>query len=127
MELSKVAEEAGLALQQRGPVNRFGQGNAEGGETANVARALATRMFEAQEGEIFTAADDAGHLVAKLVEVTRPDPSRDPEALAAVQDSLVNAINGDLLTGFVTALRQDASITVNQALIEQVVTGHGAY
>ena len=116
VELAKIAEDEGLIVARRGPVDRFGQGPL--GE--RVSRALAERLFELDKGAVAAVAGDAAWLVAKLVEVERPDPSAEAETFDAVGEQLSQTMNGDLLSSFSAALRAETAITVNRALLEDL-------
>lgn len=115
VELSKIAVDEGLSLFLRGPVDRFGQG-----EAVQVSRALAGRMFEMTLGDVASIAGENGWLVAKLADISRPDPGSEPEALETVNERVVESINGDLLASFSTALREETEITVNSVLIQEL-------
>ncbi len=66
-----------------------------------------------------TAAAAEGHLLAKLIEVVAADPGSDPDAMAAVRESLNSTLQGDLLEQFLTTMRGEYGVEINdQALAE---------
>ena len=116
--LEKIAEDEGLDLQVRGPVDRGGQGDG-----ISVSRELAGKLFELEPGGVTMAQDGAGYIVAKLVDVNRPAPASDPEGLSGLRDDLARNLENDLMTEFAEALSQDYGITINTRLVDDLVAG----
>ncbi len=113
-EFEIIATEAGLTVSQTLPITRF--------ETAvenTPSPALAAKLFQIGIGEVTTAAAAEGHLLAKLIEVVAADPGSDPDAMAAVRESLNSTLQGDLLEQFLTTMRGEYGVEINdQALAE---------
>ena len=61
-------------------------------------------------------------MVAELIEIVPPDPASDPEVAGAVRDSLATGMQGDLLDQFLAALRKEHSVTVNEAVMREVLS-----
>jgi peptidyl-prolyl cis-trans isomerase D len=113
-EFEIIATEAGLTVSRTQPVTRF--------ETAvqnTPSPALAAKLFQIGIGEVTTAAAAQGHLVAKLTEVVAADPDSDPDAVAAVRESLVGTLQSDLLEQFLATMRGEYGVQIkDQALAE---------
>jgi peptidyl-prolyl cis-trans isomerase D len=113
-EFEIIATEAGLTVSQTQPITRF--------ETAvenTPSPALAAKLFQIGIGEVTTAAAAQGHLVAKLTEVVAADPDSDPDAVAAVRESLVGTLQSDLLEQFLATMRGEYGVQIkDQALAE---------
>lgn len=118
LSLGKIAEDEGLEVVTRGPVNRFGQGDG----AAGASRDLISRLFEIGKGEVAVAQDETGFLVIKLLEIERPATSEKPEVLSTIEERLAAEMNDDLLSSFSLALRQTYDVSVNGSLIEEVLT-----
>ncbi len=116
--LTKLAEEEGLSLVTRGPLNRFGQGE----DAAGASSDLLSTLFELDEGAVDVASEQTGFLVVKLTGIDRPAPSDRPDSLSTIEERLAAELNDDLISGFSLALRQTYDVTVNGALIQEVVT-----
>ena len=117
--LGKLAEDEGLQVTTRGPMNRFGQTD---GASGRASSDVISKLFEIGEGDLVVAAEDQGFLVAKLVEILRPKPSDRREALSTIEERLASDLNDDLLSSFSLALRQSYDVTVNGNLIEETLT-----
>ena len=115
--LSKIAEDEGLSVTRRGPVNRFGQGD----DGSRMSGDLVSKLFELKQGDVAVAQDDPGFLVIKLVEVVQPKPSDRPDAFSTIEERLATELNDDILSSFSLALRQTHNVTLNSVLIEEVL------
>ncbi len=113
-EFEIIATEAGLTVSQTQPITRF-----ETAVESTPSPALAAKLFQIGIGEVTTAAAAQGHLVAKLTEVVAADPDADPDAVAAVRESLVDTLQSDLLEQFLATMRGEYGVEINdQALAE---------
>ncbi len=113
-EFEIIATEAGLTVSQTQPITRF-----ETAVESTPSPALAAKLFQIGIGEVTTAAAAQGHLVAKLTEVVAADPDSDPDAVAAVRESLVDTLQSDLLEQFLATMRGEYGVEINdQALAE---------
>ncbi len=115
-ELETLAAEAGLVVSTTAPITRF--------ETA-LARtpspALASKLFRIRPGEVTTATASEGHIVAKLIEIQPADPAGNADDVAAVEEGLTGALQGDLLEQFITTLRAEYGVTVNERMLEDLL------
>ena len=115
-EFEVVAAEAGLTVAQTKPVTRF--------ETAGASTpspTLASKLFRVSVGEVTTATAAEGHLVAKLIEVVAADPYTDPDAVAAVRESLVGALQGDLLEQFLATMRGEYGVEIKEQALDDLL------
>ena len=113
-EFEVVAAEAGLTVAKTKPINRF-----ETAAANTPSPALASKLFQIVVGEVTTSPAAEGHLVAKLIEVVAADPDSDPDAVAAVRESLVDTLQSDLLEQFLATMRGEYGVEINdQALAE---------
>ena len=112
-DFDALAREAGLSVSTTDPVTR----SAEGGQ---MPAALAGALFDLSVGETVASAQD-GVVVAQLVEVREADPQNNPEALAQVRRSLRQGLQGDILTQFANALRQQYGVRVNRTQLDNAL------
>ena len=115
-EFEVVAAEAGLTVAQTEPMTRF--------ETAvpNIpSPTLASKLFQIGVGEVTTATAAEGHLVAKLIEVVAADPYTDPDTMAAVRESLVGALQGDLLEQFMATMRGEYGVEIKEQALDELL------
>ncbi len=115
-ELETLAAEAGLVVSTTAPITRF-----ETAPARTPSPALASKLFRIQPGEVTTATAPEGHIVAKLIEIQPADPAANADDVAAVKDGLTGALQGDLLEQFVTTLRAEYGVTVNERMIEDLL------
>ncbi len=114
--LADLASEAGLTVAMTAPMTRF--------DTAvekTPSPVLASKLFQIQNGEVTTATAPEGHVVAKLIEIVAADPLTDPDTLAAVREGLVGALQNDLLDQFLTTLRAEYGVKINQRELDALL------
>ena len=115
-EFEAVAAEAGLTVARTQPVTRF--------DTATPripSPTLASKLFQVSVGAVTTATAAEGHLVAKLIEVVAADPYTDPDAVAAVRESLVGALQGDLLEQFLATMRGEYGVEIKEQALDELL------
>lgn len=115
-DFETVAAEAGLKVIATEPLSRF-----DSRSKNNPAPSLPGKLFQMQPGEITTAQATEGHLVAKLDKIIPADPSASPADLADLQDSVVTALQSDLLEQFAASLRLRYGVTVNNRQLENAL------
>ncbi len=115
-EFTVVATEAGLAVAQTKPVTRF-----ETAAANTPSPNLASKLFQIVVGEVTTAIATEGHLVAKLIEVVPADPYTDPDTVAAVRESLVGALQGDLLEQFLASMRGEYGVEIKEQALNDLL------
>ena len=112
--MAAVAEAEGLTVTVTDPVTR------QQTEVPGLpSRELASKLFEIAKGEITTAAAPDGYLVAKLVEIRPVDLSTEAEAVAGLQGTLAESLQSDLLSGFISALREQTGVQVYERVVEE--------
>ncbi len=115
-EFEVVAAEAGLTVAQTKPVTRF-----ETAAANTPSPTLAAKLFQIVVGEATTATAAEGHLVAKLIEVVAADPYTDPDTVAAVRESLVGSLQGDLLEQFLATMRGEYGVEIKDQALENLL------
>ncbi len=115
-EFAVVAAEAGLTVARTKPVTRF-----ETAAASTPSPALASKLFQIAVGGVTTASAAEGHLVAKLVEVVTANPYIDPETVAAVRESLVGALQGDLLGQFMATMRGEYGVEIKEQVLNDLL------
>ena len=115
-EFEVVAAEAGLTVAQTKPVTRF-----ETAVASTPSPTLASKLFRVSVGAVTTATAAEGHLVAKLIEVVAADPYTDPDAVAAVRESLVGALQGDLLEQFLATMRGEYGVEIKEQALDDLL------
>jgi peptidyl-prolyl cis-trans isomerase D len=115
-EFATAATEAGLTVAQTKPVTRF-----ETAAARTPSPTLAAKLFQIVVGEVTTAPAAGGHLVAKLIQVVAADPYSDPDTVAAVRESLVGALRGDLLEQFMTTMRGEYGVEIKKRALNDLL------
>ncbi len=115
-ELEALAAEAGLVVSTTAPITRF-----ETAPARTPSPALASKLFRIQPGEVTTATAPEGHIVAELIEIQPADPAGNAADVAAVKEGLTGALQGDLLEQFITTLRAEYGVTVNERMLEDLL------
>ena len=115
-ELETLAAEAGLVVSTTAPITRF-----ETAPARTPSPTLASKLFRIRPGEVTTATAPVGHIVAKLIEIRPADPAANADAVAAVKEGLTGALQGDLLEQFITTLRAEYGVTVNERMLEDLL------
>jgi peptidyl-prolyl cis-trans isomerase D len=115
--LESLAAAEGLTYGTTDPIAR-----ADTGSLDRDLRELGAKLFELADGEITTAGNQGGYLVARLIKIEPVDPSSNPEALEELQEELARSLRSDLLSGFVGSLREDFGVTVNTPVLEAALS-----
>jgi peptidyl-prolyl cis-trans isomerase D len=120
MTLAAAAEKAGLPVHRLPPVGRATP--AEG-----VPQILVDRLFgltpgekPMRKGEATMVETPDGFMVAVLADIQDPDPKADPVGYGAVQQALAQAMQQDVQTAYVSAVRERATYHVNQAAVDNL-------
>ena len=90
------------------------------GLTSGVSPQLVSALFNLKADEIAVVDTQGGAFVAKLVEVRGPE-SADQATLDGLKAELGQAIEGDILAGFVQSLRGEIGVEIDQQLIEDTM------
>jgi peptidyl-prolyl cis-trans isomerase D len=107
-----------------GPITRFGQplDRFHMVDTGRLSAQMLGKLFSSKPGEVFTADVGDGVVVARLKEVTVPQPVGQ---LAATRDeinnSLRNAMAGDLVEQMNAEFTKRYPVDVNETVVDQMV------
>ena len=114
-EIAEIAEQEGVSVQQTQPLTRTQQG---------PSADLVSQLFELEVGEVAVAGGEAAQYVAVLREIRGADPSSDSEGLQEVADRLNQDLSGELLALYSNDLQQRFGVTINDAAIQDVLSGY---
>ncbi len=117
IEFKTLAAEEGYSVTTTEPLNRF-----EAVASRTPSPALPSKLFQIKPGEVATVTAPDGHIVAKLVEIRPADPMRNKDDVTTLQESLADTLQGDVLEQFVTTLRSEYGVTVNERQLEALLT-----
>jgi len=112
--LAEAAKEAGLGSREVGGLQRDQRQNAA------VPPEILAPVFELKQNEATMAPTRDGFAVAQLLEITRPDPDAEPDALRSLRSQVEQAMAQDLEAQWLAALRARADVRVNQRLVETI-------
>ena len=114
--LEKLGKEAGYKIEISEPLSRF-----ESDPARSFASALTSKLFDLSPNEIDTVAATDSHIVLQLVEITKVNPASKETEVAALRESLSNAMRNDLVEQFVETLRGEYGVVVDQVVIDNVM------
>ncbi len=112
--LDDAATVAGVRAERTPPIGRSTP-------TEGVAAELVQPLFGMKLNDATMIETPSGFLVAKLVEVTSPDPATDPAGAGQMRTALTRSIDQDIEITYAAALRDRAKPTVNQAMLESLI------
>jgi peptidyl-prolyl cis-trans isomerase D len=116
-DFATLAAAEKLTVQQTEPITRF-----ESNPQRTPSALLSQQLFDIAEGEVTTTATGSGQVVARLKEVLPPESAGRDEKLAQVQAQLTESLQNDIFQQFLGALQQEFDVTINQRLVDQVLT-----
>ena len=119
--LESAVSALGLAVIPEGPFTRAGSGLAEG-----RPRSLPEVAFELSSGKRGLAESDNAVAVIELVEVLAANPIADAPARTQLASSLGADIDSDLFSGLLESLRGAYPVSVDRAIVEQVLQSQTA-
>jgi len=114
--LAAAAASANLTADQVGPIGR----EAPTGTASPVPEELLPALFATPQGQTTMVPTRRGYAVAQVLEVLRPDPGADAEALANARRAAQQQVAGDLEVLFAAAVRARVNARVNAGLMQQV-------
>jgi peptidyl-prolyl cis-trans isomerase D len=114
--LAAAAASANLPADRIGPIGR----EAPTGTASPVPEELLPALFATLQGQTTMVPTRRGYAVAQVLEVLRPDPDAEPEALANARRAAQQQVAGDLEVLFAAALRARVNARVNAGLMQQV-------
>ncbi|MFT5488404.1 MAG: peptidyl-prolyl cis-trans isomerase D [Paracoccaceae bacterium] len=111
--LSEAGKKHNLLVANSKPVSRFGTGT-----DTIIPRALLPELFKAKTGGIVMQQTADGFAVARLKDIENNPPSADDGDFKRLQETLTSAMANDVLSEYTRALRNEYSVSVNQAGLE---------
>ena len=120
MPLSEAARKHDLLVENSKPVSRFGTGT-----DTIIPRALLPELFKAKTGDIVMQQTADGFAVARLKDIQSNPPSADDGDFKRLQETLTSAIANDVLSEYTRALRDEYSVSINQAGLDAYFSGQG--
>lgn len=118
--LSEAGKKHNLLVQNSKPISRFGTGT-----DTIIPRALLPELFKAKTGGIVMQQTADGFAVARLKDIQDNPPSADDGDYKRLQETLTSAIANDVLSEYTRALRNEYSVSINQAGLEAYFSGQG--
>jgi peptidyl-prolyl cis-trans isomerase D len=112
--LEDAATVAGLRVEKTPPVGRSTP-------TEGVARELVEPLFRLKQGETTMVETPEGFIVARLAEVTSPDPAADPAGAAQMREALTQALKQDVDVVFASILRDRAQPRINRTQLDSAI------
>ncbi|HYH20619.1 MAG TPA: peptidyl-prolyl cis-trans isomerase [Azospirillum sp.] len=109
-----IAAKAGGSFAMTAPFTRDAR-TVEG-----LSAELVRQLFAAKPEEVVVGSAGDRHIVARLKEVIAADPAAPDAPLGAVEDTVLRGVEGDIMTQFAEALRQQYPVEVHRALIDQM-------
>ena len=113
----KIAEERKLAVQTGKPVSRF----ATAGETV-IPQALLADVFKAAKDGVVLGQTVEGYAVARVTEIAAAKPERESADYKRLVETIAGAYSNDLVQSYTRALRNEYTVTVNDAARDAVYT-----
>lgn len=118
--LSEAGKKHRLLVENSRPVSRFGSGT-----DTIIPRALLPELFKAKTGGIVMQQTADGFAVARLKDIQNNPPNADDGDFKRLQETLTSAIANDVLSEYTRALRNEYSVSINQAGLEAYFSGQG--
>ncbi|WP_158240502.1 SurA N-terminal domain-containing protein [Telmatospirillum siberiense] len=88
-------------------------------EKQSVPPLLAAEMFKQQKtGGVSVVTTQGGTLVARLTQIIAADPKAQPDQFSKARDQLSQTLANDVMQQYLTALRADIGVHVNNGAIE---------
>ncbi|MEQ8357829.1 MAG: SurA N-terminal domain-containing protein [Kiloniellaceae bacterium] len=116
-DIAAVAEAEGLSVEETPAVTRF-----ENSQQQTLDPRIAPQLFEIDAGAAASFAVPGGQIVVQLKEVLPPDSEGRDTRLAEISEQLTSSLQDDIFQQFLAALQADFDVTVNQRLVDQIVT-----
>lgn len=118
--LSEIARKQNLQVEASKPVSRFGTGT-----DTIIPRPLLPELFKSKIGGIVMQQTADGFAVARLKDIQNNPPKADDGDFKRLQETLTSAIANDVLSEYTRALRNEYSVSINQAGLEAYFSGQG--
>lgn len=118
--MMEVARKHSLQVEASKPVSRFGTGT-----DTIIPRPLLPELFKSKIGGIVMQQTADGFAVARLKDIQNNPPKADDGDFKRLQETLTSAIANDVLSEYTRALRNEYSVSINQAGLEAYFSGQG--
>ncbi|MFD2207333.1 SurA N-terminal domain-containing protein [Kiloniella antarctica] len=118
--LQAVSDEAAELIKFGVEINRFSSNVGEA-----LAPALVRDIYKAQKGDVLSGQSADGYLIATVSGIVQADISEQAEAIDDVKNSVEGSYKNDVYSQYLSALRQDVGVEINQSSIEQVINPYG--
>lgn len=118
--LASVADSKGLTLETSEPVSRFSSRS-----DSAVPRSVLEDLFKAKVGDIVMGPTADGYAVVRLKDIQSATSSTNDGDLQQLQETLSSAIANDVLQEYTRALRDEYSVSVNQAALDAYFSNQG--
>lgn len=115
MTLSEIAEREGLEVQTTDPFTRRSS-------AAALPDAVVQALFQGNQGSVATGRGTNAYVLAQLTAINTVNPLETDtvDAIAGTQRQLSIGMSNDLLVQFRAALQEDASVKIDQEVVDQV-------
>lgn len=117
--LTSAAWGSGLAVTRTPPLQR------RGAPPDGLPERLVQTLFTLKKGEATMAEGKDGFVVASLAEISVPDPKTRPKEMDELRAGLAKSIANDVMTLYVTAIKDGAKVSINQKAIERYTHAPG--
>ncbi len=117
--VAALAAAEGLEVKTTEAVTRF-----ENDPDKLPAPQLASQLFQLAVGDTTSLASDAGHIIAELKEIVPADLLAEADQVKQTKAGLGQAIQNDLLEQYLAALRQDYGVSINDAVIDEILNSY---
>jgi peptidyl-prolyl cis-trans isomerase D len=82
---------------------------------------MTSKLFQLKAGDVATVAGADGHSIVELGEIVPAEPASNPDAVTELKKALGATMQNDVLDQLVASLQADYGVTVNQALLDDVL------
>ena len=78
-------------------------------------------VFALEQGAAKITRGEGGYFISRLKSVTPADPAADTAGVDGMREELAGLLRDDLVTQLAGALRQEKGVTVNEAVLGQIL------
>jgi peptidyl-prolyl cis-trans isomerase D len=110
---AELASAVGGKAQTSQPFTR------ESGDDAGLPPAVVAELFKAQPGGVAASAAPGGWVVARLAKVVSFDPAQQPKVVEAAQRQVSQALTGDLIEQYLSALNASVGVKVDRSQLSR--------
>ncbi|MEE2997477.1 MAG: peptidyl-prolyl cis-trans isomerase [Pseudomonadota bacterium] len=118
--LASAAAKRNLTVEDSKPVSRFISGS-----SSSIPPSVIQALFKAKVGNVVMGPTSDGYAVARLKEIQPASSTTNDSDLKQLKETLSSAIANDLLQEYTRALRDEYSVSVNQAALDTYFSNQG--